>query len=82
MRLLFSHLACSILSGDALMPATGSLDVELLELMRSCLKPSHDAPDMLAAAILNVGLAATSHSDVPVHLSLAGAVRLELCPMS
>ncbi len=30
---------------------------------------------MLVAAILNVRLAAVSHFDVPVHLSLAGGVR-------
>ncbi len=58
------------------MPA--SLDIKP---MRSCPKLSNDTPEMLVAAILNVRLAAVSHFDVPVHLSLAGGVRLQLSHM-
>ncbi len=73
---MVAHLTCSILSRNALMPA--SLDIKP---MRSCPKLSNDTPEMLVAAILNVRLAAVSHFDVPVHLSLAGGVRLQLSHM-
>ncbi len=54
---MVAHLTCSILSRNALRPA--SLDVKL---MRSCPKKfSNNAPEMLVAAIVNVRLAAVSH---------------------
>ncbi len=41
-----------------------------------------DAPDMLFAAVVDVRLAAISHVDVSVYLSLAEWVRLQLCHTS
>ncbi len=70
---MVAHLTCSILSRNALMPA--SLD---MKPMRSCPKLSNNMPEMLVAAILNVRIASVSHFDVPVHLGLAGVVNLSL----
>ncbi len=69
-----AHLACSILLRNAMMPA--SLDAQP---MRSCPKLSNNTPEMLVAASVNVWLAAVSRFDVPIHPSLAGGVRLQLC---
>ena len=49
--------------------------------MKSCPELRNNTPEMLVAAILIVRLAAVSHFDVLVPLSLAGRVRLHLCPM-
>ncbi len=74
---MIADLARSILSVNASMPA--SLKVEL---MRNHPEWSHDTPEVLAAAVVDVQLAVASHFDVPVHLSIAGGVRLQPCHMS
>ncbi len=75
---MVAHLTCSMLSRNAPGHAC-QLDVKP---MRFCPEFRNNTPKMLVTPIVDVQLAAVSHSDIPVHLILAGDVKLQLCHMN